>query len=63
MIESLKKNHSLVAITVIIGLLRWLSGKHFTCQCRRPWFDPWVRKIPLEKEMATQYSCLENPMD
>ena len=23
-----------------------------------PWFDPWVRKIPLEKEMATCCSIL-----
>ena len=22
------------------------SGKESTCQCRRPRFDPWVRKIP-----------------
>ena len=32
------------------------SGKEPTCQCRRhkrPGFDPWVRKIPLEQEMAT----------
>ena len=28
-------------------------------------FIPWVRKIPLEKKMATHssYSCLGNPMD
>ena len=29
--------------------------------------DTWVQSLgqedPLEKEMATQYSCLENPMD
>ena len=29
--------------------------------------ETWVRSLgwedPLEKEMATQYSCLENPMD
>ena len=25
-------------------------------QCRRLGFDLWVRKIPLEKEMATQSS-------
>ena len=25
-------------------LPRWLSGKEFTCQCRRCGFDPWVRK-------------------
>ena len=29
-----------------IGLLRWLSGKDYVCQCRRHGFDPWVRKIP-----------------
>ena len=38
---------SLVAQTVKICL-----------QCRRPGFDPWVRKIPLEKEMATHSSIL-----
>ena len=27
-------------------------------QCGRPGFDPWVRKIPLEKEMATHSSIL-----
>ena len=40
------------------GLPRWLSGKEPTCQCRRQRFDPWVRKIPLEKEMATHSSIL-----
>ena len=28
------------------GLPWWLSGKGFTCQCRRHGFDPWSRKIP-----------------
>ena len=27
-------------------------------QCRRPKFDPWVWKIPLEKGMATHSSIL-----
>ena len=27
------------------GLPRWYSGKEFACQCRRCWFNPWVRKI------------------
>ena len=40
------------------GLPWWLSGKEATCQCRRRGFDPWVRKIPLEKEMATHSSIL-----
>jgi len=30
------------------GLSWWLNGK----ESRRCGFDPWVRKIPLEKEMA-----------
>ena len=37
------------------------SGKESTCQCKRRkrhGFSPWVRKIPLEKEMATRYSIL-----
>ena len=27
-------------------------------QCRRPGFDPWVRKIPLQKAMVTNSSIL-----
>ena len=29
------------------------EGKSICLQCGRPGFDPWVRKILLEKEMAT----------
>ena len=36
----------------------WLSGKEPACQFRRCGFDPCVRKIPLEKEMATHASIL-----
>jgi len=28
----------------------WLSGKEFTCQCRRRRFEPWVRKIPWRRK-------------
>ena len=44
-----------------LGLPQWLSGKESASQCRRRrrfWFDPWVRKIPLEKEVATHSSIL-----
>ena len=34
------------------------SGKELACQCRRRRFDPWVRKIPLEKETATHSSII-----
>ena len=40
------------------GLPRWLSGKECPCQCRGHRFHPWVRKIPLEKEMAIHSSIL-----
>ena len=48
-----------------LGLPRWLSGKQSACQCRRSRFDPWIRKIPPEQEMATHSSilALENPTD
>ena len=26
------------------------SCKEPTCQCRRPWFDPWVGKIPWRRD-------------
>ena len=33
-------------------------------QCRRPWFSPWVGKIPWRRErLPLQYSGLENSMD
>ena len=52
----------------IEGLLRWLCGKEFSCQCRkhkRHSFDPWVRKIPWRRKWqpTLQYPCLGNPMD
>ena len=39
--------------------------KNIRLQCRRPGFDPWVGKIPLEKGKGypLQSSSLENPMD
>jgi len=42
----------------------WLSGKESACQCRRCGFDPWVMKIPGERNgNPLQYSFLGNPMD
>ena len=37
-------------ITLKIGLPRWHGGEEPTCQCRRPGFDPWVRKIPWRRK-------------
>ena len=33
------------------GLLRWLSGKEPTCQCRRCGFDPWIGKVPWKRKL------------
>ena len=46
------------ALSSLLELPRWLSGKESACQCRRPRFDPWIGKIPLEKETATHSSTL-----
>ena len=32
------------------GHPRLCSGKESACQCRRPGFDPWVRKIPWRRK-------------
>jgi len=38
--------------------------KKICLQCRRPGFNPWVRKMPWRREwLPLQYSCLENSMD
>ena len=31
-------------------LIRWLSGKESTCQCRRYRFDPWFGKTPQRRK-------------
>ena len=44
------------------GLLRWLSGKESTCQCRRS--IPGLGRSPGERNgNLLQYSCLKNPTD
>ena len=36
----------------------WLNGKESACNAGDVGFDPWVGKIPLEKEMATHSRTL-----
>ena len=36
----------------------WLRGKESTCNARRPGFDPWGGKIPLEQGKTTHPSIL-----
>jgi len=38
------------------GLPWWLSGKESTCQCRRPGFDHWSRKIPHSEEQLSPWA-------
>ena len=42
----------------ILGLPWWLRWWRIRLQCRRPGFDPWVGKTPLEKGTATHSSIL-----
>ena len=32
-----------------VGLPWWFKGKESACQCRRPGFRPWVRKVPWRR--------------
>ena len=41
---------SLQQCQCLFGLLRWLSDKESTCQCRRLGFNPWVGKIPWRRK-------------
>ena len=46
------------------GLPLWLRWSRVRLQCRRPGFNPWVRKIPWSRVwQSTPVFCLENPMD
>jgi len=41
-----------------IGLPWWFSSKESACQCRRPGFNPWVRKIPWRRKWQPNSSIL-----
>ena len=46
-----------------LGLPWWLRWWRICPQCRKPEFDPWVRRISWRKACnPLHYSCLENPM-
>ena len=64
-IKSLWFNHYVVSESLGHHRIpRWLSGKEFSCQCRRPRFDPRLGRCPGEGNgNPLQYSCQENPMD
>ena len=48
------RNHFLVRRYVYrylsIGLPRWHNDAEPACQCRRPGFNPWVKKIPWRRK-------------
>ena len=46
------RTHELTLCLPVLGVrgLPWSrSGKESACQYRRPWFDPWVGKIPWRR--------------
>ena len=49
-----------VCVCARVGMLlpSWCSSKESAGQCRRCGFNPWVRKIPLEKKMAAHSNIL-----
>ena len=46
----LKRLSTYTHTKIILGLPVWPSGKEFTWQCRRHWFDPWIRNIPWRRK-------------
>ena len=47
-----------VVASYLLGFPGGSDSKSVCLQCWRPGFNPWVGKIPLEKEMATHSSTL-----
>ena len=45
------------------GLPWWLRWWRICVQCRRPGFNPWVRKTPWRRKWQPTPVCLGNPMD
>ena len=46
------------------GLPWWLRWERICFQCRRPGFDPWVRKTSWRRKWKPMpHSCLGNPID
>ena len=44
------------------GFPRCLSGKEFTCQCRRHRFHPWSGRIPCASEQLSSYAATIEPV-
>ena len=40
----------LILVIILLGLPWWLRQLRICLQCRRPRFNPWVRKIPWRRE-------------
>ena len=50
--------------SILPGFPWWLRQSRIGLQCKRPRFDPWVRKILWRRNgNPLQHSCLENSMD
>ena len=55
----------IIDVNILLDFPGGSDDKSVFLYCGRPGFDPWVRKIPLEKEIATHSSTLawKNPMN
>ena len=61
-IQHLQKVDGSLDVRIILGLPWWLSGKEFTCQCRRHGFDPWSGKIPHAARQLSPGTTVTEPV-
>ena len=50
--------HIFVPFSTYLGLPWLLSGKESACQCKRPWSNPWVRKMSWGRKGQPTPVCL-----
>ena len=59
-----RRGGRLVLVWTAVFSKWWLRRYRICLQCRRPGFNPWVRKIPWRRKgQPAQVFLVENPMD
>ena len=57
-------HRSISQLLFFLKLPWWLRGWSACLQCVKPWFDPWIGKIPWRrKRQPTPVLLLRNPME
>ena len=61
--DLIERNHKIGSTSVSIsGLPWWLRQQRIHLQCRRPGFDPWIKKVPWRRAWQPTPAFLpENP--